>query len=776
MALLNFKYGVQSNLPAKAVGNAGNVYITTDTKKMFVELPKTFNGTEVTSTEQYCISDFQLVNWTKNDAVTSPISTLESYSLLNTNTLYITVESASGATAMWRYVGGTTAGQKFKAISNSEEIANIVDEIDALKSRANTLERKVVHSGISNTASATATKIVTATNLEVYIGALLAVSMRYSNTANNPSLNVNNSGARPIRYNNANLTQNSAYNWDDYATVLFIYTGTSWDIVDSGALTKAETARALAAAALPKSGGTMTNFITLHADPTSAMHAVTKQYVDSAVEEINTNADNLDKKFADYMPLAGGTFSGSVDFAADATLTVNTPTEDGHAATKAYVDTAESDALDAAKQYTDTAKTAILGEAGYAGTVKGAYAAAEQAATAASNANDNAESRLPKKNPTVAEGALTLAVETPTAKMHAASKSYVDTQDTATLNSAKEYTNTRETAILGTNSDGTNYSGTIKGAYGAAEAASTAAQTAQERADDAYELADGKTTMAQVQTKIESYGYATVAVAEAKANDAESNANDYTDDQIADVNSTIDSLKEGIQNLSNIMNFLGTTNTVITDGTTTEIEKPSAITDDTYTAATGDVVVDKDGKECVYDGSVWRVIGDTSANSTAITNLQNTVGTKPSTPAMEDTLWEEVADLRTDLGETNDPKTKTTTAFGRIANIEDWISTHSTQYNTLDQTVNDHESRIDVLEGWKVTHSQAYDSLVGRVDALEAWKTSHAIEYSALVGRVDALEQWKEDHSTAFEALSSDVSDNTDAIDALTLVLTWGTF
>lgn len=35
--------------------------------------------------------------------------------------------------------------------------------------------------------------------------------------------------------------------------------------------------------ALPLTGGTMTGFITLHADPTQAMHAVTKQYVDNKI-------------------------------------------------------------------------------------------------------------------------------------------------------------------------------------------------------------------------------------------------------------------------------------------------------------------------------------------------------------------------------------------------------------------------------------------------------------------------------------------------------------
>lgn len=50
-----------------------------------------------------------------------------------------------------------------------------------------------------------------------------------------------------------------------------------------------KTAYDLAAAALPKSGGTMTGAITLAADPSSAMHAATKQYVDGIASGINAH-------------------------------------------------------------------------------------------------------------------------------------------------------------------------------------------------------------------------------------------------------------------------------------------------------------------------------------------------------------------------------------------------------------------------------------------------------------------------------------------------------
>lgn len=54
---------------------------------------------------------------------------------------------------------------------------------------------------------------------------------------------------------------------------------------------------------LPLAGGTMSGFITLHAAPTSASHAATKAYVDSAVSGGTSGA---------YLPTTGGTLNGNL--------------------------------------------------------------------------------------------------------------------------------------------------------------------------------------------------------------------------------------------------------------------------------------------------------------------------------------------------------------------------------------------------------------------------------------------------------------------------------
>jgi hypothetical protein len=68
----------------------------------------------------------------------------------------------------------------------------------------------------------------------------------------------------------------------------------------SAAASAAAAANSAAAAvgALPLTGGTMTGFITLHADPSAAMHAATKEYVDARVGGVG------------YLPITGGTLTG----------------------------------------------------------------------------------------------------------------------------------------------------------------------------------------------------------------------------------------------------------------------------------------------------------------------------------------------------------------------------------------------------------------------------------------------------------------------------------
>jgi len=68
----------------------------------------------------------------------------------------------------------------------------------------------------------------------------------------------------------------------------------------AAAAAEAAASAALVGDALPKSGGTMTGYIVLHADPVSPMQAVTQQYVDARVGGTG------------YLPITGGTLTGAL--------------------------------------------------------------------------------------------------------------------------------------------------------------------------------------------------------------------------------------------------------------------------------------------------------------------------------------------------------------------------------------------------------------------------------------------------------------------------------
>jgi len=78
---------------------------------------------------------------------------------------------------------------------------------------------------------------------------------------------------------------------------------------------------------LPKAGGKLTGLVELSADPSLALHAATKQYVDAADVRLTKYVDST------YLPKAGGKTTGFIWLHSD-------PTNNSHAATKQYVDSA----------------------------------------------------------------------------------------------------------------------------------------------------------------------------------------------------------------------------------------------------------------------------------------------------------------------------------------------------------------------------------------------------------------------------------------------------
>lgn len=132
-------------------------------------------------------------------------------------------------------------------------------------------------------------------------------------------------------------------------------------------------------AKLALAGGTMTGLLVLSGNPSAALGAATKQYVDAADATLTTSVNAK-------LPLAGGTLTGALTLS-------GAPSSSLHATTKTYVDTADAlkvskagdtmtgalvlpgnpvNALEAApKQYVDSGsyQTSVGGSAAYAGKV-----------------------------------------------------------------------------------------------------------------------------------------------------------------------------------------------------------------------------------------------------------------------------------------------------------------------------------------------------------------------------------------------------------------------
>lgn len=85
-----------------------------------------------------------------------------------------------------------------------------------------------VHYGTCSTAAATAAKAVALTGFDLATGSAVIVRFTVTNTAANPTLNVNSTGAKAIRYSNAAI---SAGQLAANRTYEFVYDGTYWQLV-----------------------------------------------------------------------------------------------------------------------------------------------------------------------------------------------------------------------------------------------------------------------------------------------------------------------------------------------------------------------------------------------------------------------------------------------------------------------------------------------------------------------------------------------------------------
>ena len=90
------------------------------------------------------------------------------------------------------------------------------------------------HYGTCTTAAGTVAKVATLAGgtLTLAAGALVFIKFTYANTASNPTLNVNSTGAKRIyRYGSTSPSTSAATSWQAGSVVAFVYDGSAWQMV-----------------------------------------------------------------------------------------------------------------------------------------------------------------------------------------------------------------------------------------------------------------------------------------------------------------------------------------------------------------------------------------------------------------------------------------------------------------------------------------------------------------------------------------------------------------
>ena len=86
----------------------------------------------------------------------------------------------------------------------------------------------IAHYAVCYTTGSTAAKTVSLTNFKLAAGARVFVRFSYANTATNPTLNVNGTGAKAIQYRNSAIPANLI---KQYAVLELVYSGSYWYVV-----------------------------------------------------------------------------------------------------------------------------------------------------------------------------------------------------------------------------------------------------------------------------------------------------------------------------------------------------------------------------------------------------------------------------------------------------------------------------------------------------------------------------------------------------------------
>ena len=169
----------------------------------------------------------------------------------------------------------------------------------------------ITHYGTCSTAAATAAKTVALTGFTLVTGAIVFVKFTVTNTAANPTLNVNSTGAKAIMYRGSAISAGYLAANRVYA---FIYDGTDWELVGD---INTNTTYSLSSFG-----------ITATADELNLLDGVTVttaeiNYLDGVTSSIQAqlNSKAASSHSHSYLPLSGGTMTGVATGYANASYT-----------------------------------------------------------------------------------------------------------------------------------------------------------------------------------------------------------------------------------------------------------------------------------------------------------------------------------------------------------------------------------------------------------------------------------------------------------------------
>lgn len=174
------------------------------------------------------------------EGVTPSTSTGTAESCKESNNWQVTITNAVYATIyLYVWSGQTVSNLTFKPMLRLAADINDDTYVPFAKTNRQLTESSVnkkttVDSfyGTCDTAAATAAKVITVVdtdnNFSLRPGVLVTVKFDNVNTANNPTFNVNNTGAKSVSYNNAVVSTDSLWAGGDSAPSLYVYDGTNW--------------------------------------------------------------------------------------------------------------------------------------------------------------------------------------------------------------------------------------------------------------------------------------------------------------------------------------------------------------------------------------------------------------------------------------------------------------------------------------------------------------------------------------------------------------------